>query len=230
MITAIPRSPLDADARAYPVLPLRDLVVFPNTRVSLNVGREKSIRAVECAVRGDNIILLATQKRAADEDPTTDTLPHIATLARVIEFTKPQDGVLRILIEGTARAKVAMYTARPDYTEATATMLQDTIGDTSLADMLMRSVMAAFESYEPNKDRSSEAIAAAKQMDDYGRVADTLAAIVALWPRDKQRVLEAISVTDRLALLLTLIETEAAVLLAEHRMRVKASRQMFRIV
>ena len=106
------------ESRAYPVLPLRDIVVFPHMIVPLFVGREKSIKALEEVMRSDTFIMLATQKNASDDDPATDSIYEVGTLASVLQLLKLPDGTVKVLVEGTSRARIARYTENPDYFEA----------------------------------------------------------------------------------------------------------------
>src|SRR2546423_13963439 len=124
MLTAIPRPPLaPGDTRPYPVLPLRNIVVFPLMIVPLFLGRKKSIRALEEVMRSDIFILLATQKNASDDDPATEAIYEVGTLASVLQLLKLSDGTVKVLVEGAARAKVERYTDRAEYYEADAIVL-----------------------------------------------------------------------------------------------------------
>src|SRR6266508_4819612 len=124
--SAKPRPPLiPGETRAYPVLPLRDIVVFPHMIVPLFVGREKSIKALEEVMRSDTFILLATQKNASDDDPSTDSIFEVGTLASVLQLLKLPDGTVKVLVEGVERAKILKYTDRADYYEANAAVLPD---------------------------------------------------------------------------------------------------------
>ena len=130
MTLAKPRPPLKAgEVRSYPVLPLRDIVVFPHMIVPLFVGREKSIKALEEVMRSDTFILLATQKNASDDDPATDAIFEIGTLASVLQLLKLPDGTVKVLVEGVQRGKVLKYTDRSDYFEAEAEVLDDEAGE-----------------------------------------------------------------------------------------------------
>src|SRR5512134_1744924 len=121
-----PRPPLIAgETRAYPVLPLRDIVVFPHMIVPLFVGREKSIRALEEVMRSDTYILLATQKNASDDDPATGAIFEVGTLASVLQLLKLPDGTVKVLVEGAERAKVLKYSDRVEYYEADASPVVD---------------------------------------------------------------------------------------------------------
>jgi ATP-dependent Lon protease len=116
MTSAKPKPPLvPGETRAYPVLPLRDIVVFPHMIVPLFVGREKSIRALEEVMRSDTFILLATQKNASDDDPATDAIYEVGTLASVLQLLKLPDGTVKVLVEGAERAKILRYNERTDY-------------------------------------------------------------------------------------------------------------------
>src|ERR1700752_1108608 len=125
-----PRPQLIAgETRAYPVLPLRDIVVFPHMIVPLFVGREKSIKALEEVMRSDTFILLATQKNASDDDPATGAIYETGTLAGVLQLLKLPDGTVKGLVEGAQRGKVLQYTDRSDYYEANAVVLEDVMGE-----------------------------------------------------------------------------------------------------
>src|SRR5215469_8489838 len=120
---------LPGEVRAYPVLPLRDIVVFPHMIVPLFVGREKSVRALEKVTQGDASILLATQKNASDDDPATDAIFEVGTLASVLQLLKLPDGTVKVLVEGTERARILKYNDGIDYYEADAVVLEDTGGE-----------------------------------------------------------------------------------------------------
>src|ERR671930_2450166 len=148
MTSAKPRpAPSPGETRAYPVLPLRDIVVFPHMIAPLFVGREKSIRALEEVMRNDTFILLATQKTASDDDPATDAIYEIGTLASVLQLLKLPDGTVKVLVEGAERAKILKYSDRTDYYQAEATVLQDVAGERVEAEALARSVVNEFEGY-----------------------------------------------------------------------------------
>src|SRR5271166_2986199 len=145
MTSAKPKPPLVAgETRPYPVLPLRDIVVFPHMIVPLFVGREKSIKALEEVMRSDTFILLATQKNASDDDPATDAIFGIGTLASVLQLLKLPDGTVKVLVEGAARAQVKQYTDREEYYEAEAVVVADSSGEKVEAEALARSVVNEF--------------------------------------------------------------------------------------
>ena len=223
-----PRPPLvPGETRAYPVLPLRDIVVFPHMIVPLFVGREKSIRALEEVMRSDTFILLATQKNASDDDPAPESIFEIGTLASVLQLLKLPDGTVKVLVEGAERAKVLKYTDRSDYYEADAVVIGDTIGDPVEAEAMARSVITEFEGYvKLNKKVSPEVVGVVQQIEDYAKLADTVASHLAVKIPDKQAILETPVVTERLEKVLGLMESEISVLQVEKRIRTRVKRQM----
>src|SRR5471030_1594767 len=225
---AKPRPPLTAgETRAYPVLPLRDIVVFPHMIVPLFVGREKSIKALEEVMRSDTFILLATQKNASDDDPATNAIFEVGTLASVLQLLKLPDGTVKVLVEGAARAKVLKYTDRNEYFEADATVLADDMGDRVEAEAMARSVVNEFEGYvKLNKKVSPEVVGVVQQIEDYAKLADTVASHLAVKIPDKQVILETPVVTERLEKVLGLMESEISVLQVEKRIRTRVKRQM----
>jgi ATP-dependent Lon protease len=228
MTTAKPRPTLQpGETRAYPVLPLRDIVVFPHMIVPLFVGREKSIKALEEVMRSDTFILLATQKNASDDDPKTDSIYETGTLASVLQLLKLPDGTVKVLVEGATRARVLKYTDRADYYEADATVIVDDAGERVEAEALARSVVNEFEGYvKLNKKVSPEVVGVVQQIEDYAKLADTVASHLAVKISDKQDILETASVTQRLEKVLGLMESEISVLQVEKRIRTRVKRQM----
>src|SRR5713226_8875945 len=228
MTTAKPRPTIaPGETRAYPVLPLRDIVVFPHMIVPLFVGREKSIRALEEVMRNDTYILLATQKNASDDDPAPAAIYEVGTLASVLQLLKLPDGTAKVLVEGAERAKILKYTDRTDYYEADAVVLEDTVGERVEAKALARSVVTEFESYvKLNKRGSPEVVGVVQQIDDYGRIADTVASHLAVKILDKQAILETTAIAERLEKVLGLMESEISVLQVEKRIRTRMKRQM----
>src|SRR6059036_2438674 len=161
------------ETHAYPVLPLRDIVVFPHMIVPLFVGREKSIRALEEVMKNDALILLATQKNASDDDPSPEAIYEIGTLASVLQLLKLPDGTVKVLVEGAQRAKVVKYTDCSEYHEAEAVALGDTMGERVEAKALARSVTNDFESYvKLNKRVPPEVVGVVRRIEDYAELAD----------------------------------------------------------
>ena len=211
----------------YAVLPLRDIVVFPHMIVPLFVGREKSIRALEEVVKADRHILLATQVNATDDDPATDAIYDVGTLASVLQLLKLPDGTVKVLVEGASRAKVRSYVRTDEYYEAEAVALEDAKGDLVEAEALARSVVSEFENYvKLNKKVSPEVVAAVTQIEDPSKLADTIASHLAVKISDKQEVLATSTVGQRLEKVLGLMESEISVLQVEKRIRTRVKRQM----
>jgi Lon protease-like protein len=206
---------------------LRDIVVFPHMIVPLFVGREKSIRALEEVMRSDIYILLATQKNASDDDPATDSIYEVGTLASVLQFLKLPDGTVKVQVEGAARARVQKYGDRMDYYEAEAVVLADELGETVEAEAMARSVVSAFESYVKfNKKIYPEVAGVVQKIEDYAKLADNVASQLAVRIPDKQEILETTSVPMRLERILGLMESEISILQVEERIRTRAKHQM----
>jgi len=227
-MTSQKREPvLPGAVQSYPVLPLRDIVVFPHMIVPLFVGREKSIRALEEVMKSDKLILLATQINASDDDPTPEAIFKTGTLATVLQLLKLPDGTVKVLVEGQTRARVHSYTQSENFYEANAEAIADEAADKVEVEALARSVVSEFESYvKLNKKVSPEVVAAVNQIDDYAKLADTVASHLAVKILDKQSILETNSVGKRLEKCLSLMESEISVLQVEKRIRTRVKRQM----
>src|SRR6202795_5249975 len=205
MTTPKPRpSIVHGESHSYPVLPLRDIVVFPHMIVPLFVGREKSIRALEEVMKNDALIMLATQKNASDDDPTPEAIYETGTLASVLQLLKLPDGSVKVLVEGLERARVQKYSERTEYYEATAVALADTDANSVEAEALARSVVSDFESY-------------VQAITDFAKLGDNVAGHLAVKIADRQAILETLSVTARLEKVLGLMESEISVLQVEKR-------------
>ncbi len=211
----------------FPVLPLRDIVVFPYMIVPLFVGREKSINALEEVMRADKHILLAAQKNAGDDDPSADAIYQTGTLASVLQLLKLPDGTVKVLVEGTARAKIIKYTNNSEYFEAEVERVAETTGSKDEIEALARSAISQFENYvKLNKKISPEVLGTVAQIDDYSKLADTIASHLAVKIGDKQEVLELTTITQRLERVYTLMESEISVLQVEKKIRSRVKRQM----
>jgi ATP-dependent Lon protease len=220
-------SPTPGQVETYAVLPLRDIVVFPHMIVPLFVGREKSIRALEEVMKHDRLILLATQKNAADDDPAPEAIFEHGALATVLQLLKLPDGTVKVLVEGVSRAKVVSYTRTDEFYEAEAEPLADEPADKVEIEALARSVVNEFENYvKLSKKGAAEVVATISQIEDYSKLADTVAANLSVKIADKQALLEAPSVTARLEKCLALMESEISVLQVEKRIRTRVKRQM----
>ncbi|PZO76748.1 MAG: endopeptidase La [Mesorhizobium amorphae] len=222
-MTTTPRSSSDV----FAVLPLRDIVVFPHMIVPLFVGREKSIKALEEVMGAEKQILLATQMNAADDDPAPESIYDVGTIANVLQLLKLPDGTVKVLVEGQARARVDGFTERTDFHEATATLLEEPEEDEVEVEALARSVVSDFENYvKLNKKISPEVVGAANQIDDYSKLADTVASHLAIKIAEKQEMLSTLSVKERLEKAMGFMESEISVLQVEKRIRSRVKRQM----
>ncbi|MEO3387556.1 endopeptidase La [Mesorhizobium sp. CAU 1741] len=220
-------SPRSSGSGVFAVLPLRDIVVFPHMIVPLFVGREKSIKALEDVMGADKQILLATQKNAADDDPAADAIYEVGTLANVLQLLKLPDGTVKVLVEGTSRAKISTFTPREDFHEAHADTLAEPEEEEVEIEALSRSVVADFENYvKLNKKISPEVVGAASQIEDYSKLADTVASHLAIKIGEKQEMLATLSVKERLEKAMGFMEAEISVLQVEKRIRSRVKRQM----
>ncbi|MDO9222590.1 MAG: LON peptidase substrate-binding domain-containing protein, partial [Caulobacter sp.] len=215
------------DIRTLPVLPLRDIVVFPHMVVPLFVGRDKSVRALEEVMRGDKQILLATQKNSADDDPATDDIYDVGVVATVLQLLKLPDGTVKVLVEGKARAAVIKFTGREDYYEAETAAIEEDGGEEHEAEALSRAVAEQFENYvKLNKKIPPEALASIPQIVEPGKLADSIAAHLSVKIGDKQQLLEIFNVVKRLEKVFALMEGEISVLQVEKKIRSRVKRQM----
>jgi len=206
---------------------LRDIVVFPHMIVPLFVGREKSIRALEEVMREEKRILLVAQKNPADDDPTPAAIFEVGTVAQVLQLLKLPDGTVKVLVEGVERAKIEGYSERTDFFEAKSRILASEIGEAQETEALARTAVAQFESYvKLNKKVPQEVIATLGQITDYAKLADTIAAHLAIKIPEKQELLEMTSVAQRLEKVFALMEGEISVLQVEKRIRSRVKRQM----
>ncbi len=210
-----------------PVLPLRDIVVFPHMIVPLFVGREKSIKALEEVMREDKRILLVAQKNPADDDPASDAVYEVGTLAQVLQLLKLPDGTVKVLVEGSDRARVHGFSSRTDFFEAEVEVLASDFGTPAETEALARTATTQFDSYvKLNKKVPQEVLASVAQITDHSKLADTIAAHLAIKIAEKQELLEMISVAQRLEKVYALMEGEISVLQVEKRIRSRVKRQM----
>jgi ATP-dependent Lon protease len=211
----------------FPVLPLRDIVVFPHMIVPLFVGREKSIRALEEVMRDDKQILLVAQKNAGQDDPGTDDIYRVGTVSSVLQLLKLPDGTVKVLVEGNARAEINSFIDNPKFFQAHANLLPEVDSDPRELEALARAVVSQFEQYvKLNKKVPPEVLVSLSQIDDSSKLADTVAAHLSLKISDKQELLETNSLVDRLERLYGFMESEISVLQVEKRIRSRVKRQM----
>ncbi|MCC0031922.1 MAG: endopeptidase La [Brucellaceae bacterium] len=223
---AVSRSFEARDGR-YAVLPLRDIVVFPHMIVPLFVGREKSIRALEEVMGGEKQILLATQKDASVDEPDAAGIYDTGTLANVLQLLKLPDGTVKVLVEGGARARITGFTGREDFHEADVEILAEPAEEAIELEALARSVVSDFENYvKLNKKISPEVVGAASQIEDFSKLADTVASHLAIKIPEKQEMLATLSVKQRLEKAMGFMESEISVLQVEKRIRSRVKRQM----
>ncbi|ESQ76205.1 endopeptidase La [Asticcacaulis sp. AC402] len=215
------------DTLTIPVLPLRDIVVFPHMVVPLFVGREKSVHALDEVMRGKKQILLATQKNSADDDPDTDAIYEIGVLANVLQLLKLPDGTVKVLVEGKARARIKRFVGTERFFEAEAYVLEANLSEGPDLEALVRAVSEQFENYiKLNKKIPPEALQAIGEISDPGTLADSISAHLVVKIGEKQGLLEQLSVTKRLEKIYALMEGEISVLQVEKKIRSRVKRQM----
>jgi ATP-dependent Lon protease len=216
-----------AKGSIYPVLPLRDIVVFPHMIVPLFVGREKSVRALDDVMREDKQILLVTQKNAGQDDPTTDDIYRVGTVGTVLQLLKLPDGTVKVLVEGVHRARITGFTDNPNFFQGIAETLEDAIGEGKELEALSRAVIAQFEQYmKLNKKIAPEVLASINQIGEPSKLADTVASHLNLKIPEKQQLLELGTISERLERVYGLMESEIGVLQVEKRIRNRVKRQM----
>ncbi len=211
----------------YPVLPLRDIVVFPGMIVPLFVGREKSVKALEEVMKDDKQILLIAQKNASQDDPGPDDIYTIGTLGTVLQLLKLPDDTVKVLVEGGRRVKIVGYNDRADFFEARAVDMEESAGDSAELQAAARTVVSEFENYvKLNKKVPPEVVVSINKIEEPAKLADTISAHLALKVAEKQQLLELDSVSKRLERILGLMEGEIGVLQVEKKIRNRVKRQM----
>ena len=210
-----------------PVLPLRDIVVFPHMIVPLFVGREKSVRALENVMQDDKQILLVAQKNAADDNPSSDEIYEVGTVGTVLQLLKLPDNTVKVLVEGVRRARVKKFTPNGEFFEAEIEMVEESGDDGEQLEGLSRSIVSQFEGYvKLNKKVPPEVLGSIGQIDDPAKLADTIASHINIKIPEKQELLEMSSVVERLERVYSLMEGEISVLQVEKRIRSRVKRQM----
>jgi ATP-dependent Lon protease len=217
-----------SEIKILPILPLRDIVVFPHQPVPLFVGREKSVRALEEAMRNEGKeILLATQKDKDDDDPAPAAIYDVGVVATVLQLLKLPDGTVKVLVEGRARAGVTRFTEQADYYEAEIAYVQEDGAGSPEAEALSRAVVEQFENYvKLNKKVPPEALAAIPQIENPGELADRIASHLSVKISEKQQLLEVFNVVKRLEKVYALMEGEISVMQTEKKIRNRVKRQM----
>ena len=213
--------------RTLPVLPLRDVVVFPYMVMPLFVGRAKSISALDEAMNEGKQLLLVSQKQADLEEPSVDDVFDVGTIANIIQLLKLPDGTVKVLVEGQQRAKINQLNDGEDHFSAEVTPIETTFGDEKELDVVKAAVLNEFESYlQLNKKIPADVLGALQRIDDADRLADTMAAHIPVTVRHKQSMLELADVQERLEYLLGMMESEADILQVEKRIRGRVKKQM----
>ena len=218
---------MTAKKEKYPLLPLRDIVVYPKMIVPLFVGRIKSINALQKAVDSDENIVLATQKDPTIEDPASDDIFKVGTLGTVLQLLKLPDGTVKVLVEGLDRVQLNKIEQGTEMSEAEITVLPDTEEDNPELDGIVRAVLSQFEEYvKLSKKTPPEVLVSVNQIEDYTKLADTIASHLALKINDKQALLEGKSLSERFEMLLGFMDAEITMLEVENRIRNRVRKQM----
>ena len=215
------------ESNVYPVLPLRDIVVFPHMIVPLFVGREKSVRALEDVMSDDKQILLVAQKDASQDDPSPDDIYRVGTVSTVLQLLKLPDGNVKVLVEGGWRARIRSFAENPEFFRAAAETVPEEAAESPDAPALVRTVVSQFEQYmKLNKKIPPEVMVSLNQIEDPSKLADTIASHLVLNVSEKQELLEIEGVVARLEKVYSLMEAEIGVLQVEKRIRGRVKRQM----
>src|SRR5271155_5130496 len=216
-----------ASGVALPVLPLRDIVVFPHMIVPLFVGREKSVRALEAVMKDDKQILLVAQKNATQDDPSADDIYGVGTVSTILQLLKLPDGTVKVLVEGGRRAGIVAFKETEAYFEAFVETIPDVATEAKELEALGRSVVSQFEQYiKLNKKIAPEVLVSLNQIEEPSKLADTVASHLNLKIAEKQELLEVAKVSDRLERVFGHMESEIGVLQVEKRIRNRVKRQM----
>ena len=211
----------------YPMLPLRDVVVFPHMVIPLFVGREKSIKALDHAMESGKQIFLAAQHDAADDDPSPEHIYEVGTVANILQLLKLPDGTVKVLVEGTARAAIVRYVQSEETFEVDAVEINDELIDEREAEVLIRTVVTEFEQYvKLNQKIPPEVLTSLSGIEEPARLADTIAAHLTLRNEEKQKILEYASSRERLEHILGIMESEIDLLQVEKRIRGRVKKQM----
>ncbi len=214
---------------SFPVLPLRDIVVFPHMIVPLFVGREKSVRALEEVMQDDKQILLSSQIDPAVDEPTSDGIYNVGVLANVLQLLKLPDGTVKVLVEGRARVKITDYLDNDQFFEAHAEPIEETLGDAASVEALLRSVADEFERYaKVKKNVPEEALTQVAETQEASKLADLVSGHLGIEVDKKQNLLETLSVAERLEAVYGLMQGELSVLQVEKKIKTRVKSQMER--
>ena len=217
----------DMDQQILPVLPLRDVVVYPHMVIPLFVGREKSIEALDAAVEADKQIMLVAQKSASMDDPSTEDVYQVGTVATILQLLKLPDGTVKVLVEGLERAKIVRFVDTEKYFSAQIAVMKSVSPSEREGEVMSRSVLGQFEQYvKLNNKVPPEVLSSLAGIEDPSRLCDTIAAHMTLKVEQRQALLELLEVQERLERLMALIESELDLLQVEKRVRGRVKRQM----
>ncbi|MGB0508221.1 MAG: LON peptidase substrate-binding domain-containing protein, partial [Pikeienuella sp.] len=212
-----------------PVLPLRDIVVFPHMIVPLFVGREKSVKALESVMKEDKSILLASQRDPSVDEPGPADIHETGSLANVLQLLKLPDGTVKVLVEGKQRARIEGFTDREEFHEGIASLLPETEGDPAAVEALSRNIADEFEKYvKLNKNVPQEAVGTVSQIQNPAKLADTIAGHLGVKLSEKQSLLETVDVAERLERIYGLMQGEISVLKVEKKIKTRVKSQMER--
>jgi ATP-dependent Lon protease len=212
-----------------PLLPLRDVVVYPHMVIPLFVGREKSIEALESAMGGDKQILLVAQKNPADDDPTEDALYSVGTVATVLQLLKLPDGTVKVLVEGEQRGRIEHFTEVDGHCRASVALIEEAKTASRESEVFVRSLLSQFEQYvQLGKKVPAEVLSSINSIDEPSRLVDTMAAHMALKIDQKQEILEVVELSARVEHVLALLDGEIDLLQVEKRIRGRVKKQMER--
>ncbi|MGF1553544.1 MAG: LON peptidase substrate-binding domain-containing protein, partial [Paracoccaceae bacterium] len=215
------------ESGTFPVLPLRDIVVFPHMIVPLFVGRDKSVRALEQVMKDDRQILLASQKDAGQDNPGEDDIYRVGSLARVLQLLKLPDGTVKVLVEGRARARIERFVENEAFFEAEAVVLADEAEEPATVEALARQLTKQFERYvKLNKNVPEEALASIAEIEDPAKLADTVAGHLGVKLAERQQLLEEPGIGARLEKIISLIQGEVSVLQVEKKIKSRVKSQM----
>ncbi|MGB0928084.1 MAG: endopeptidase La [Pikeienuella sp.] len=218
-----------SDVVTLPVLPLRDIVVFPHMIVPLFVGREKSVRALESVMKEDKEILLASQRDPSEDNPQPEDIYAIGAVANVLQLLKLPDGTVKVLVEGKARARIEGFVENDEFFEAQAAIVEETEDDADAIEALSRNISDEFERYvKLNKNVPQEAVGTIGEIEDAAKLADTIAGHLAVKLSEKQSLLETLDVGARLEKIYGLMQGEISVLRVEKKIKTRVKTQMER--
>ncbi len=218
---------IDEQLLTIPVLPLRDVVVYPHMVIPLFVGRDKSIQALESAMEKDKQILLVAQKSAAEDDPSPSDVYTIGTVSSILQLLKLPDGTVKVLVEGNKRARIVHFVANENFFNAQIVLIDENLGNDRESEVLVRSLITQFDQYvKLNKKVPPEILTSLSSIDDPSRLVDTIAAHMSLKIDEKQKILEIEDLRERFEHMMALIESEIDLLQVEKRIRGRVKRQM----